>query len=76
MSKKYNSKVYTPKLRTGYSPKKSALISYGKDKKNFTRLPSTVTDDIVVNNISCMEFDYIYDPIYDSQFEEEEDISD
>lgn len=74
MSKKYNSKIYTPKLRTGYGPKKHSLISYGKNLTNATRLPSPVTDDIAVNNISYMEFDYIEEPIYDSQFEDEDYI--
>ncbi|MBU5454765.1 hypothetical protein [Caproiciproducens sp. MSJ-32] len=65
--------IYPPKMRTGYRPKKSALRSYGKDKRNGSILPSPVTDDIVVNNISYSEFDYIYDPIYESQFDDLDD---
>lgn len=71
MLKKFDSKVYTPKLRTGYKPEKHDLISYGKTIPNYSRLPSPVTDDIVVNNISYMEFDYIEEPIHDSQFFDE-----
>ncbi|NLZ35797.1 hypothetical protein [Clostridium isatidis] len=74
MAKNSKSKsIYAPKIRTGYSPKKNALRSFGKDKSTGTILPSPVTDDIVVNNISYSEFDYIYDPIYEAQFDDLED---
>lgn len=71
MSKKSkNQNVYTPKIRTSYKPNKSDLISYGGDMINYTYLPSPLTDDIAVNNISNVEFDYIEDPIYDAEFED------
>lgn len=71
MAKNSKSKsVYLPKMRTGYRPKKHSLTSFGKETTTGSRLPSPVTDDIVVNNISYQEFDYIYDPIYESQFDD------
>ncbi|WP_378954847.1 hypothetical protein [Pelosinus sp. sgz500959] len=51
--------VYAPNKR-GYfeeSPKK--IKSYSA--KDYILLPDPVTDDIVVNNISNVEFDYTYD---------------
>lgn len=62
-NKKY--KPYTPDLRTGYEPPKHSLISKGKIKEPDTKLPNTVTDDIVVNNISYSEFDYTEQPELD-----------
>jgi hypothetical protein len=66
-------KMYLPDMRTGYKPEKHSLMSFGKDKTTGSRLPSPVTDDIVVNNISYSEFDYIRDPIFESQFEDEDE---
>ena len=48
--------VYLPREKTGYAPKKKDLVSYASDG-SFTTLPSTVIDDIAVNNISNVEFD-------------------
>lgn len=56
--------AYTPKDRTSYAPKKSDLISYGKTEPNSTILPSTVEDDIAVNNIAYSEFDYTENLIF------------
>lgn len=47
---------HLPNHKTNYSPTKKDLISYAPDG-SFTRLPSTVTDPIAVNNIATMEFD-------------------
>lgn len=47
---------HLPSHKTNYSPTKKDLISYAPDG-SFTRLPSTVTDDIAVNNIANVEFD-------------------
>lgn len=49
-------KTYLPLVKTDYTQPKEALISYAPDGSS-TPLANTVTDDIVVNNISCMEFD-------------------
>ena len=49
-------KVYLPSIKTGYTPSKEALISYASDGSS-TKLPNTVTDPIVVNNIVNSEFD-------------------
>ena len=65
MSKNKKNKPYTPELRTGYKPSKSSLISHGKIEGPDTELPSPVTDDIVVNNISNVEFDYTEQPELD-----------
>lgn len=50
--------VYLPNERTNYKPSSNALNSQGSEGKGSTKLPSTVEDDIVVNNISSAEFDY------------------
>ncbi|WP_242949690.1 hypothetical protein [Clostridium pasteurianum] len=34
-------------------------------ERDYTNLPDPVTDPIVTNNISNVEFDYTYDPIAD-----------
>ena len=62
---KNNKKPYLPDDRTGYAPEEHALISHGKIEGPSTPLPSTVEDDIVVNNISYMEFDYTEQPDLD-----------
>lgn len=49
-------KIYLPSIKTGYAPNKEALVSYSSDGSS-TKLPNTVTDDIVVNNIITAEFD-------------------
>lgn len=49
-------KSYLPSEKTGYAPPESALVSYAPDG-SFTKLPNTVTDPIVVNNIVNAEFD-------------------
>lgn len=48
--------VYLPSEKTGYTPSEKALVSYAPDG-SFTKLPNTVTDPIVVNNIVNAEFD-------------------
>lgn len=64
MSKNSKKKsVYLPNERTNYSPPKHALVSHGKTEKPSTMLPSTILDDIVVNNISNVEFDYTEESI-------------
>lgn len=66
MNKKEKEKFYTPHLRTGYAPKEHALISHGKVNDGVdTLLPSPTDDDVVVNNISYMEFDYTEDINFD-----------
>lgn len=66
MSKVTNKKnVYLPDERTGYSPEAHSLISHGKIEGPSSMLPNTVEDDIVVNNISNMEFDYTEQPELD-----------
>lgn len=55
MSKKYNS--YLPRARTDYAPESHSLESCSPDG-TVCKLPSTVLNDIVVNNISTAEFDY------------------
>lgn len=47
---------HLPNHKTSYCPSKKDLISYAPDG-SFTRLPSTVTDPIAVNNIANVEFD-------------------
>ena len=66
MSKITNNKnVYLPDERTGYAPEAHSLISHGKTEGPPSMLPNTVEDDIVVNNISNMEFDYTEQPELD-----------
>ncbi|MGL5085846.1 MAG: hypothetical protein ACRC68_09065 [Clostridium sp.] len=48
--------VYLPSVKTEYKPSKKALVSYAPDGSS-TKLPNTVTDPIVVNNIANAEFD-------------------
>lgn len=55
---KHNKNEYLPKERTNYAPEPHDLISHGKIEGPSSPLPSTVEDDIVVNNISNAEFDY------------------
>ena len=49
-------KIYLPSLKTNYTPSKEALVSYAPDG-SFTKLPNTVTDPIVAQNIANVEFD-------------------
>lgn len=49
-------KIYLPSEKTGYAPTKEDLVSYAPDGSS-TKLPNTVTDPIVVNNIANVEFD-------------------
>lgn len=53
-------KKYLPKERTGYSPSKNDLVSSSPEGVE-TKLANTVTDNIAVNNIASMEFDYTSD---------------
>lgn len=66
-TKPNSKKIYLPNDRTGYAPKKHALISHGKVDSEPSPLPSTVEDDIVVNNIAYMEFDYTEQPELDNE---------
>lgn len=66
MSKKIQSKAYPPKDRAFYSPEKHDLVSYSKTGNTHTKLPNPVKDDIVCNNISYNEFDYIEEDLLDS----------
>ncbi|MBB6713473.1 hypothetical protein [Clostridium gasigenes] len=63
-----NKKTYLPSVKTGYAPPKEALVSYAPDGSS-TPLANTVTDDIVANNISNVEFDNTED------FNVDEDIT-
>lgn len=60
---------YLPNARTGYSPDKHSLISESPTGVD-TKLPNTVTDDVVVNNIACAEFDYTEQAYVDSKLNE------
>ena len=53
------SKKYPPRDRDFYSPEKHDLVSYSKTGKTYTKLLNPLEDDIVCNNISYSEFDYI-----------------
>lgn len=64
MPKKKN--AYLPRERDGYEPASHYLVSKSPRGVN-TKLPSTVEDDIVVNNIACMEFNYTEQPYYDPE---------
>ena len=56
------SKNYPPNDRTFLKPTKHELCSKSKDGSDSVKLPSPVTDDIVVNNIANAEFDYAHVP--------------
>ena len=55
------------KAKPAYAPNKRGYFEQHPRKfkaysaKDYILLPDPVTDDIVVNNISCVEFDYTYD---------------
>lgn len=55
------------KAKSGYAPNKRGYFEQSPRKikaysaKDYTLLPDPVTDDIVSNNISNVEFDYTYD---------------
>lgn len=59
-------KDYLPAERTGYAPSKNALESVAEDGSK-TKLPNTVKDPVVCNNISTAEFDYTEEPNLDSE---------
>lgn len=61
-----NKNTYLPRERDGYAPKPHSLVSKSPKGIN-TPLPSTVEDDIVVNNIACMEFNYTEQPDIDPE---------
>jgi len=50
---------YAPNARGYFEQKPQKRKAYSA--KDFTLLPDPVTDDIVANNISNVEFDYTYD---------------
>lgn len=61
-------KKYAPHERDFLTQKPKEEKSYSKNKKTSTSLPDNVTDDIISNNISNVEFDYTYncgEDIYD-----------
>ncbi len=55
-------KKYPPNNRTFLKPNPSSLRSYSPNGESYSKLPNPVTDNIVVNNISNVEFDYIHLP--------------
>lgn len=57
-----NNKKYPPNDRTFLRPDSAELKSYSKNGTDSVKLPNPVIDDIVVNNISWSEFDYIHVP--------------
>lgn len=64
-----NKKEYLPRERDGYEPEAHSLISKSPKGVN-TPLPNVVEDDIVVNNIACMEFNYTEQPYFDPESDE------
>lgn len=52
-------KVYGPNIRIPDDNKEVEKYN----KINNTKIPNPKTNDIVVNNISCMEFDYTENPL-------------
>lgn len=52
---------YLPKVRTDYHPTQDQIKSISHDKSVAIDLPNPATDDIAVNNIASMEFDYTED---------------
>ncbi|MDR5588487.1 MULTISPECIES: hypothetical protein [Clostridium] len=52
---------YLPKVRTDYYPTQSKIESVSEDGSVAISLPNPAVDDIVVNNIASMEFDYTQD---------------
>ncbi|MCR1950627.1 MULTISPECIES: hypothetical protein [unclassified Clostridium] len=68
-TKPNSKKIYLPNERTGYAPEKHSLVSHGKVEGPSSPLPSTVEDDIVVNNIAYMEFDYTEQPEVDLEID-------
>ncbi|MCJ7689260.1 MAG: hypothetical protein MUO60_08065 [Clostridiaceae bacterium] len=59
MSKKVIN-TYAPHERDFFDIKPREIRSYSESKDDFTILPDPVTDPIVSNNISNVEFDYTY----------------
>ncbi|MFD3155787.1 hypothetical protein ACFIJ5_02820 [Haloimpatiens sp. FM7330] len=56
---KIKNKSYTPHKRGYFKEKPKQEKSYSK--KDSVELPDNVTDPIISNNISNVEFDYTYD---------------
>lgn len=54
-------KMYAPHQRDFYDVEPRDIRSYSETKDDFTTLPDPVTDPIVSNNISNVEFDYTYE---------------
>jgi hypothetical protein len=52
--------TYAPHERDFYDIEPREIKSYSETKNDFTTLPDPVTDPIVSNNISNVEFDYTY----------------
>lgn len=59
MSKK-EVNTYAPYERDFFDIEPREIKSYSETKDDFTPLPDPVTDPIVSNNISNVEFDYTY----------------
>jgi hypothetical protein len=52
--------TYAPHERDFFEIEPRDIRSYSETKNDFTPLPDPVTDPIVSNNISNVEFDYTY----------------
>ncbi|MGN2368664.1 hypothetical protein ACTFJW_01195 [Clostridium cagae] len=52
---------YLPKVRTDYHPTQDKIESVSEDGSVAVNLPNPAVDDIAVNNIASMEFDYTQD---------------
>ncbi|GAA0717389.1 hypothetical protein GCM10008905_03010 [Clostridium malenominatum] len=50
-------KTYLPDSRDYLEASQKVLKSYSAKKKDYTKLPDNVRDDIVANNIATWEFD-------------------
>lgn len=55
--------LYGPKVRDYLEERPKKVRAYSS--KDYTELPDHVTDAIVANNISNVEFDYINDELSD-----------
>ncbi|WP_010238769.1 hypothetical protein [Clostridium arbusti] len=55
---------YLPRERGYLDADPKEIRAYSE--RDYTVLPDPVTDPIVTNNISNVEFDYTYDPIADA----------
>lgn len=65
---KKTDKSYAPSMRNYLDDPLDNKISFSKDGNSYSLLPDNVKDDIIVNNISSVEFDYTYDNPNNEQF--------